>query len=65
MIIRVKIILILLIGVLLFSQCKKEEVDEWVLCTNCGLSSWVGNYEGYGDYYSDDDLNRVLDILKK
>jgi len=51
---RLKILLILLGTILLFSQCKKDE-DEWVLCTDCGLSSWVGNYEGYGDYYSDDD----------
>ena len=62
MIIRLKIALFLLAGVLLFSQCKKEE-DEWVLCTDCGLSSWVGNYEGYGDYYSDDDsTTTIIDV---
>jgi len=59
---KLKILLILLGSILLFSQCKKNE-DEWVLCADCGLSSWVGTYEGYGDYYSDDDSTiTVIDV---
>jgi hypothetical protein len=55
-------ILILLIAVLIFTQCKKDE-DEWRLCADCGISSWVGNYEGYGDYYSDDDSTiTIIDV---
>jgi len=59
---KLKIILFLLAGVLLFSQCKKDE-DNWVHCIDCELSSWVGNFEGWGDYYSDDDSTiTIIDV---
>ncbi len=55
-------ILVLLVVILLFTQCKKDE-DEWMVCGDCGISSWVGNYEGYGDYYSDDDSTvTIIDV---
>lgn len=44
-------ILILLSVVFILSQCKKEE--DWSYC-NCGIESWVGTYQGSGDYYEDD-----------
>lgn len=51
-----------MIGVLLFSQCKKDEED-WVFCVDCDLSSWVGVYNGSGVYYTDyDGGSSALDV---
>ena len=61
MIIRLKIALVLLMVSLLFSQCKKED-EEWTFCIDCELSSWVGNFEGSGVYYSDTDGQTVMDV---
>ena len=48
-------ILIFLSGVLLFMHCKKE-TEDWVFC-NCGIDSWVGEYEGNGNYYKDEEVD--------
>jgi len=48
-------VLILLSGVLLFMQCKKE-TEDWVFC-NCGIDSWVGEYDGNGNYYEDEEVD--------
>jgi len=59
---KLKIILFLLAGVLLFSQCKKDE-EEWTHCFDCELSTWLGVFEGHGDYYSDDDSTiTIIDV---
>ncbi len=55
------IILILFLGIILFSQCKKDE-ESWTYCVDCELNSWVGNYEGTGDYYSDSDGQTIMDV---
>ena len=62
---KLKIILFLFAGVLLFSQCRKDE-EEWTYCQDCELSTWIGDFEGYGDYYSDDDSTiTIIDVLTK
>ena len=48
-------VLILLSGVLLFTQCKKE-TEDWIFC-NCGIDSWVGEYDGNGNYYEDEEVD--------
>ena len=58
---KLKIVLFILMGILLFSQCKKDEED-WVFCIDCDLNSWVGNYEGSGVYYSDIDGKTDFDV---
>lgn len=50
---KITAILILLFSVFLFSQCHKEDDDDWTFC-NCGIGTWVGTYNGSGDYYEDD-----------
>ena len=49
------IILILLSGVLIFTQCKKE-TEDWVFY-NCGIDSWVGEYTGNGNYYKGEEVD--------
>jgi hypothetical protein len=49
---KITALLILLSVVFLLSQCKKEEED-WNYC-NCGIGTWVGTYNGSGDYYEDE-----------
>ena len=48
-------VLIFLSGVLIFTQCKKE-TEDWVFC-NCGIDFWVGEYEGNGNYYKDEEVD--------
>jgi len=48
-----------MIGVLLFSQCKKDE-EGWVFCVGCELSSWVGVYSGTGVYYTDNNGGKTV-----
>jgi len=48
-----KLITILFIFVaIVFQHCKKNTGD-FTFCTGCPLSSWVGYYEGTGDFYTD------------
>lgn len=58
---KLKIILPLLIGILLFSQCKKEE-ESWNFCVDCELGSWIGTFEGNGDYYRESDSSCAMDV---
>ena len=54
-------ILLFLVAVLLFSQCKKDN-DDWAFCIDCNNEQWAGNYEGVGVYYSDNDGKTVYDV---
>lgn len=49
-----KIILSLVLVMLLFSSCKKDE-EEWVWCTDCSLESIAGQYTGTGTYENYDN----------
>ncbi len=59
--IKPKLILFIITGLLLFSQCKKDN-ENWTYCVDCDINSWVGSYEGTGVYYSDVDGKTVNDI---
>jgi len=54
-------VFILFVVVVLFSQCKKED-DNWAFCIDCNNEQWVGNYEGAGVYYSDNDGKTIYDV---
>ena len=48
-------IIIALLLVILFFQCKKE-TEEWIFC-ECPIESWVGDYTGTGNYYHGEELD--------
>lgn len=58
---KLKILLFIFIGVLFLAQCNKNE-EEWSFCNECELNSWVGDYDGTGDYYSDIDGKTVFEV---
>jgi len=41
--------------VLVSESCKKDEVDDYLVCGNCSNSEISGIYTGSGQYYTDDD----------
>lgn len=55
------LILFTIIGLLLFSQCKKEN-ENWTYCVDCDFNAWIGTFEGMGIYYSDIDGKTVNDV---
>lgn len=59
---KIKLILLLFIGTILFSQCKKDDAS-WTYCVDCNISAWVGTFEGIGVYYSDIDGSTVENVL--
>lgn len=58
---KIKLILILFIGTILFSQCKKDD-ESWTYCVDCNISAWIGTFEGTGVYYSDTDGSTVENV---
>ncbi len=50
----------LLLTVLIATGCKKEEADNWQLCSNCPVELIVGEYTGKADHVKKlDSLNYV------
>ena len=47
-------ILFLFIGIVIFTQCKKDTYD-WGFC-NCNIETQVGEYSGGGNYYKGDEV---------
>lgn len=45
------VIIIFITGLLIFSGCKKDEVN-WTYCTDCEISNWTGDYTGVGEYFN-------------
>ena len=58
---KLKIILILIISTILFSQCKKDN-ESWTYCVDCSIGEWVGTFEGTGIYYSDRDGQTITGV---
>ena len=52
-----------IIGLLEISSCKKEETDnDYKLCPECTNEELVGQYNGDGIYYTDDDQELTEDV---
>ncbi len=58
---KLRIIIILLSGILLFSNCKKKETTSSP-CIDCSIGVWVGSFEGTGNYYQELDSSSVMDV---
>jgi len=54
---------LIIIGLLGISSCKKEETNnEYKLCPECTNEELVGQYNGNGIYYTDDDQDLTEDV---
>lgn len=59
-VLTVLIIAFLLISMLIAPACKKEEKDNWQLCSNCAVELIVGTYSGKADHVKKiDSINYV------
>jgi hypothetical protein len=58
--IKYGLIILIFSGLIVFSNCKKE--DDWNYCEDCNLGSWVGEYSGTGNYYSDTEGSTEMGV---
>ncbi len=51
----------ILLGLIVIVGCKKEET-KWNYCTDCELIDWVGEYEGSGEYFNENNNTSELNV---
>ena len=49
---NLKTSLIIFLLSFVIAGCGKED-ESWIYCIDCDLSTWVGDYDGFGEYYSE------------
>ena len=49
---NLKSLLIIILLLFVIAGCGKDE-ESWIYCIDCELSTWVGDYDGLGEYYSE------------
>ncbi len=62
-IMKMKFILLSILLVFIFtSSCNKQNETEWNYCTGCTNSTWAGEYEGTGVYYTINNPEETYEV---